>query len=304
MTAATPPRPIRRGNMVLTITGLIALLSVTGAATPKSVAKLQALGLGQLDAQILLHVAPVVVGAVAAFVAQTLAAGRSTIVRFGIFAGLGLLTGFMLGYCLDLFAGAGALLDAVFGPSQMRDEHVVGWTMTILCCAWALIMTALAVFGTPAARALQEANGDPECAEVRPRDRAIFREAAVGMAASGVSTGALTILAQTGASGTSGAVLAAVSALGCIVSTWASWVLWKRSDELQQRAVLLAYTGSALVLTFAAFAWAIAESLGFSITLTPYALYLAFTIVQFVAAAISQVVTQGYDAPNPRSRAA
>lgn len=303
MTASSPAAPKPRGRMVLTVTGLLILLSATGAATPKTVAKLQAMGLGLTEAHVLLHVAPVLFCALAAVAAQMIAAGRSTPVRFGIYGALGLTTGFLLGYCLDLFVGAGAALEAAFGPSEMRDEHVIGWTVTILALTWALMLGAIAVFGTPAARALQEADSDPDCAEVRPRDRAISREGALGMAALGVSTGALTILAQMGPAGPTAAILAAISVLGFLGSTLASWSIWRRSDELQQRAVLQAYTASALAVTLGVFAWAVATSLGAEITLSAYALYIAFTVVQFIAGIAANIVTQALMSA-PRGRAA
>ncbi|MBU6371796.1 MAG: hypothetical protein KJS97_03635 [Alphaproteobacteria bacterium] len=301
---ATKPQPARSGQMAITVTGLLIFLSATGAAAPKTVGRLQGLGIGLTEAQIVLHVAPVLIGAVAVVLAQMIAAGRSTPVRFGVYALLGVFTGFILGAALDLFVGVSALITAVFGPGEIRDEHAVGWAVTAMCIAWALMMAAIAVFGTPAARALQDAGGDPECAEVRPRDRALSREGALGMGALGVSTGALTILSQTAASGAAAAVLAAVAALGFIGSTWASWSIWRRSDELQQRAVLQAYTGSALIVTAAVFIWAIATSLGAQLTLSPYALYIGFTVVQFAAAIAANIGSQIALSSSPRGRTA
>lgn len=303
MPASSPAAPSPRGRMALTVTGLFVLLSATGAATPKAVAKLQALGLGVTEAHVLLHVAPVVLGALATVAAQMIAAGRSVPVRFGVYGGLGILTGFVLGYCLDLFVGAGMALEAAFGPSKMGDEHLIGWSVTILTLIWAVMLGAVAVFGTPAARALQEPDGDPDCAEVRPRDRAISREAALSMAALGVSTGALTILDQMAPAGPAAALLAAVSVLGFLGSTIASWSIWRRSDELQQRAVLQAYAACALAVTLGVFAWAVATSLGAQITLSPYALYIAFTLVQFVAGIAANIATQAVMSA-PRGRAA
>ena len=300
----TRPKSPRRGQMAVTVTAILIFLSATGAAAPKTVAKLEALGIGLTEAQVILHLAPVLIGAFATIVARMLAANRPGPVRAGVYTLVGMGTGFVLGMCLDLFVGLGALMTAVFGPSDLQDEHAVGWAVTVVSLGWALMLAAIAIIGTPAARALQEADGAPECEEVRPRDRRMSQEAAIGLAASGISTGALTILAQTSAQGATGAILATVAALGFLASIWTSWTMWRRCDELEQRAVLQAYTASALVVMVGVFAWALANGLGAEITFSAYALYIGFTVIQFAVAMIANVTTQMGNGPRPKGSVA
>jgi energy-coupling factor transporter transmembrane protein EcfT len=141
---------------------------------------------------------------------------------------------------------------------------------------------------------------------VRPRDRALSRVGAIGMIATGLCLGALTLLDQTGATGVMDQALAVIAAFTGLVSAFASWSIWRAADELQQRAILIAHASALTLLTTSAFIWAIAGSLGWPVKLMPYDVLLTMIIAQSVTAIVSGYATQFGAAPaaNARSRPA
>ena len=146
----------------------------------------------------------------------------------------------------------------------------------------------VALFGTPAARAIAlDLETDPECMEVRARDRTKFGVSAVGLLGQGVFTGALAVANQLDASAsmTGTSVLTAV-AIGAGAAVWSSWVLWCGFDEMLRRTVIEAYAWSGMTATIACLAWAVLESLDLAPVLSAYGAIVALVILQTVAAVL------------------
>jgi hypothetical protein len=129
-------------------------LSLTGAPTPKYVARLADVGVDSATAGLVLHLTPIAVGALLCGIGQWVALGQTRSARFAIYAALGLVTGLVMGLCLDLFAAATTWVNTAFGPSSARGGHAFGWAAAAISLFWGLLMAVIALFGSAAARAL------------------------------------------------------------------------------------------------------------------------------------------------------
>ena len=293
-----------RARFALSTAAMMAILSATAAPVPEALSALSSLGLSGLPATVVLHVGPVVATAALAWIGQALIAGRSQGVRFLAYTVVGLASGFFLATCLELFAGASAALQSVLGPIEASNAHIAGWAATGLSILWGLLLGAIALFGSPAARALQDEHTDPECTEVRPRDRALSRVAALGMTTAGISLGALTLLDQAHPTGATAVALATIATGAGLASAGANWVMWRAADEFQQQAILQAYAWSAIVISVGAFAWALTAALGANIAIAPYTILLVIMVVQFATALIAAGAAQSFTGALAKRRTA
>jgi hypothetical protein len=263
----------------------MAALSATGAPTPKTVALLERSGVGPDLAGPLLHVAPLVIAVAAWFLMRVLAHGRGATGRALIYAGVGGAVGFALAFCLDLFVGVLSAIERITGPLRESGKlDLIAWTVAGVSFFWAALMALAAMFGAPALRAMTSEQADPECFDVRGRERRHFAVSAIGMAGQGLFVGALAVAHQLDTAsavvrlGVAGAV-----ALGAFAFAWSSWTLWRDFDELQRRAVVEAYAWSGFIASIGCLAWATLESLALAPPLTAFGAVVALVILQTVA---------------------
>jgi hypothetical protein len=144
-----------------------------------------------------------------------------------------------------------------------------------------LLIGAVAAFGTQAATALQVEDMDPEFLEVRSRERSAFAMSAVGMATLGIACMALAVARQSLPDMRVGPV--AVALATAAASILLNYLLWRRCDEMQRRAVVNGYASSAIVATLGAFGWALGQSLGMLPPLDAAVTFLVLIAVQLLA---------------------
>lgn len=264
-----------------------AALSATGAPTPKTLARLTEQGLDAGAAGLLLHVAPVVLALAAWGGMRVLARGRGPMARMGLYAGAGGIVGFVTAFCLDLFVGVIPALERLTGP--LRDTggiDIAAWSLCAFSLFYGVVMLSIAAFGTPAMRAIAMENVDPECTDVRSKDRGTFAVSAAGLLGQGVFVGALAIAHQLGADASSltRVGIAGAVALGAGVFIWSSWVLWRGFDEMQRRVTIEAYAWSGLIAWLACLVWSVLESLSLAAPMTAYTAIIALVALQTAAA--------------------
>ena len=263
---------------VLTITAVAALFSATGVAEPDALALLQNLGVPEALARFAAHAAPVVLTALVLSGAVIATRGRGHMVRFGIFLVAGGFVGFITAWCVELLAGVGPLLTAFAGPlgeATLTDR--LAWVFVVFCVSIGALMIVTATLGSSGAGALQIGECDAEALDVRQRDRAVYGWASLGMIGQGAAVAGLALMNQ---SLTTNAPGLAVAIGGAAAFTLASVMLWRGYDELLRRVVVDSYSISAVIATFALFAWVAAELAGFAPALEAYSALLAFFAVQ------------------------
>jgi hypothetical protein len=262
------------------------VLSLTGAPTPKTAARLDAAGLSPDLAAALLHAAPVLIGMLGLGAGILLSRGRGPLTRGAILAGAGGVIGFITAFCLDLFVALPALVERATGP--LREATIVdvaAWSLAVFSMIFGLMTLAVAQLGTPAMRAINFEGLDEEALEVRQRDRGVFRLSAMGIMGQGVFMGALAVLHQMEptASGMARGVAVVVLALGVLAFAWSSWRIWAGMDELMRRTVMDAYAWSGIVVTVAGVVWAVLEALRITPPLSAYAMIILLIAVQTFA---------------------
>jgi hypothetical protein len=282
--AATPTKPVLRPMLAAGVA--MSVLSLTGAPTPKTVARLEAAGLGPDLAGPLLHVVPVLAGMLCIGAGGLLARGRGPLARGAILAGAGGILGFLSAFCLDLLVAVPALMERLTGP--LRDAtalDVAAWSLAALSMAFGLMTLAVAQFGTPAMRAINFEGLDEEALEVRQRDRGVYRLSALGIIGQGVFMGALAVLHQMEptATGAARGIAVVTLALGVLAFAWSSWRIWAGMDELMRRTVMDAYAWSGIVVTVAGVVWAVLEALRITPPLSAYAMIILLIAVQTFA---------------------
>jgi len=282
MSKSSPARSRRSGYGALTIGVLAALAAATGRPDQEALAALTGLGLPQGLAVAAMYVAPVAIIVLAVLIGRALARGRPAAVRWVIFAGFGAAAGFVLGLCLDLFAGLPDLASRAFGPlSEPTLLDVSLWIMAGFSLVCGFGVAAIALLGPPAMTALQVEEADPECLEVRRTERAVFAWSALGMLTLGASSAGLAIARQ--AAEDARLIPVVIAGVAALISALANYRLWAGFDEMQRRHVVEGYAASAVVATLGAFVWAMAEALGYVPGLDATGVFLALLFVQLVA---------------------
>lgn len=292
---ATGRKPLVRPT--LTIGVAMALLSLTGAPTPKTLARLEGAGVPADQGAMLLHAAPVVIAMIGLGAGLLLGRGRGPLARSVILALAGAVIGFLMAVCLDLFVGFLPLMERITGPLREANKlDVATWCLAVLSIVYGLLTTSLAQFGTPAMEAINFEGADPECLEVRTRDRGTFARASVGLIGQGVFLGALAVLHQLApdANGALRGGAVVTLTLGALAFAWSSWVIWKGMDELLRRTVVEAYAWSGLLATIGCLVWAVLEGLKMA---PPLSAYATITALIFVQTMTSMFITAGFGSP-------
>lgn len=290
-----------RGYGVLTTAFFATLLVATGRPEPETLEAVIGFGVPAAAANAALYAAPVVLMVAAMAVGRAVASGRAPAVRWAIYAGLGAVAGFVLGLCLELFAGASDILARFVGPlaaPTLLDTFL--WVLAGLGAALGLLLGAIAAFGRPAVSALQVEAADPECIDVRRSERAMFGWSAAGMATLGLSCAALAVARQAGEQDRAGPVIVAL--LAGAASAYASFVLWRGFDEMQRRHVVEGYAASAIAATLGAFLWAAAQALGLVPAVDATGVFLVLISVQLIATSYVAGSVMGQNAARGRGR--
>jgi hypothetical protein len=268
---------------VLTVGVAFAILSATGAPTPKTLARLEGAGLSPDLAAAALHVAPVFIAMAGLAGGLVLSRGRSPLAR-GVMLGLtGAVIGFLLAMCLDLFVGVLPAMEAVTGP--MRDASgldIAAWSLAAVSILYGAITLAISGFGKPAMEAINFEGVEAACLEVRGRDRGMFAWSSLGLVGQGVAIGALAVLHQIGpeaAGAVRGGAVVAIT-LGALAFAWSSWSIWTSMDELMRRMSVESYAWSGGVATVGGLVWAVLEALRLAPPLTAYGMLVGLIFVQ------------------------
>jgi hypothetical protein len=281
-TAASADGPKVRGNGVLTLGILGALIAATGVPTPDTLEQLVSWGVPEMAARAGMYVAPVVVIVAAMLIGRALGAGRSPGVRWTLYAVLGAVAGFFLSMCLEVFAGLPPMIERATGPlGEAGLAEIVLWALAGFGVFMGLMLSGISIFGRPGLSALQVEEVDEECLDVRRAERAAFGWSAFGMITLGVACAALAVARQAGDDGRFAPVVIALVAGAA--SALANYVLWRSFDELQRRHVINGYATSAIVVTLGAFVWAALEPLQAVPRLDATSAFLALVLIQTVA---------------------
>lgn len=274
--------PKVRGNGVLTLAVAGALLSATGAPVADTLADVIAWGAPEPIARAALYVVPVLGMVAAVLLGRVLGKGRSRGVRWILYAVLGAFAGFLLGRCLDLFAGLPGLIELAVGPLAEPDGvGIVIWAIGALCIALGVMVGLIGVVGQPVVNALQVEETDPECVEVHKNERGVFALSGFGMATLGIACAALAVSRQAGEAERLLPVL--VAFVAAVLSVGANYALWRGFDEMQRRHVVNGYSTSAIVVTLGAFAWAGLQALGLAQPVDAAGVFATLVIVQLIA---------------------
>lgn len=302
--SSTPPaaRPSLL-RAALTVGGVFALLSATGAPTPKTLKRLVDAGASAEAATVALHVAPVLIAVIGLTAGLLLVRGRGGVMKSAVLAVVGGVIGFLTAFCLELFVGVLPLLEVVTGP--LREATVVdvaAWSLATLSLVFGCMTLAIARFGAPAMQAINFEALDPECLEVRKADRSMFLQSGYGMIGQAVFVGALAVLHQLSpdASGALRGGASVVLALGLIAFTASSWLLWRRMDELMRRMVVESYAWTGLFATVGLMAWATIDALTGA---TAFSAYAGTVILLFLQTFVTMFIAAGFGAPGGRKEA-
>jgi hypothetical protein len=268
------PEPLQFRAIIgptLAALGATALLSLSGAPAEKTLVRLQALGVGEGDGRLLLHLAPLLVVGIAVPMGMALSRGRSQAARLVLQGGLGAIVGFLTAFCLDLFIGFGAVLETFFGP-----QNPAHWVDVI---AWMVVAFSV-IFGVLGALSPLQGGGR---ANAMGHDRAVMIWAGFGLIGHGMLVGALAVLHQSEAPSTLARLQAlGLFGLGVLMFAWSSIVLWRRYDELYRLVVVRAYAWTGGIASTFVVAWAALELAGFAPTLSLYAVSILLLALQFV----------------------
>lgn len=283
----------RRSAGVITIGIAAVLLSATGQPTPKMLARLAEWGWPDLAARIVIHALPVVLIVSAVVLGRALAKGRSKMTRWIIYALLGGVAGFFTGYTMDIMSGVPGAIEALNGPlAEPSVVDIALWTLGGISIATGMMVAAIAAFGPPAAYALNlEADLDPEAMDIRKAERGIYGLSSFGLVTMGIANIALAIAQQSANGATLGPSIIALVAGAA--SIFISIVMWNLMDELQRRQVVNAYAVSAMIFTFGAFVWSIAEVQGLAPPFSASASFAVISLTQMVSASIITATVAG-----------
>jgi hypothetical protein len=269
------------GYGVITLGALSVLMVATGRPEPDTLSTVIGWGVPSGVAAAALYVAPVVLIVAALLIGRAIGRGRSATFRWIAFALLGMLAGFVLGLCLQVFAGAPDLLARVVGPlgePTVLDAFL--WILAAFCGFSGLLVALIAIFGRSAVVAVQVEEADAECVEPMRSERGMFGWSGFGMLTLALACASLAVARQ--ADVTVRLTPIVVAAAAAIASMASNYVLWRGFDEMQRRHVVEGYASSAIVATLGAFVWALAEAAGLAPELNATGVFLALTFVQLV----------------------
>lgn len=294
MQTQTGPRRSSAGAMLVSGTGAMAVLSATGTPTADTVQTLVNAGLPQAAAGPLLHLAPIAATAILILAMRAVGPKVGPMTRLFVYAGGGGLIGFFTAFCLDLFAAIPPVIASLAGPMREANSIDIAARATVaFSIAMALMTASVAAFGTPAVRAMQITDADPECASVAGQDRSQNALSSIGLFGQGLFVAALAVAnqaeVQTPALQT-GAAIAAI--LGAALFGWSSLALWRSFDEMLRRVVMEAYAWTGLLASVACLAWAVLESLHIVAPMTGYGAMVTLVALQtFVTMIVSGAFT-------------
>ncbi len=302
-TETSPIPPVNPAFGLAAIAVAATAVSATGAPAAKTVARLVRLGVPEAAAGPVLYIAPVVVAVLGLLVMRMLAKGRGPMTRLAIYTFSGGVIGFITGMCLDLFVSVIPALEWLTGPlSEPSNLDLAAWATAIVSLFMAAITALVALFGTPAARAMAlDLEADPEWMEVHARDRAKYAVSTVGLLGQGVFVGALAVANQVNASASMTQITVAIMvALGAYV--WSSWTLWRGFDEMLRRTVIEASAWSGAIATVVCSAWAVLEILNLAPVLSAYGAIVALVALQTMASLVISG-NMAMASTNPKARA-
>ncbi len=299
MSSSTPTAPRQNTYGVVTLGLLAAAMVATGAPDAETAAWVAERGVPTALAVPAMYVIPIAAIVAALLLARALGRGRPFWLRWTLYGVLGAAGGFVMGLCLELFAGVPGLITALIGPmaeATMLDMCL--WVIGTMCIVLGLMIGGIALFGRNAVAALQvEETTEIDFEDLRRAERRVFAWSSAGMLALGVACCALAVMRQAEASALIGPLVVAIAAAG--LSVVASYVLWRGFDEMQRRHVVDGYSVSAIVLTVGSFVWALFEPLGYAPPLSATGVFLALIFVQLLAtsyvtsAAVGQINAAG-----------
>jgi hypothetical protein len=269
------------GFGVITLGVLTVLIVATGRPEADALAALAGWGVPQGVATAALYVIPVVAIVGAILLGRVMGRGRSVTVRWIVFGLLGAAGGFVLGLCLEVFAGAPAIIASATGPlAEPTALDVFLWCLAAFCAFSGLMVALIAMFGRSAVVAVQVEEVDAEFAEPMRAERNMFAWSGFGMLTLAVACAGLAIARQA----EEGARIApiAIAIISAIASVAANYVMWRGFDEMQRRHVVEGYAASAIVATLGAFGWALAEAAGLAPEIDATGVFLALIFVQLV----------------------
>lgn len=292
-------RPRSYGLIFWALAG--ALVIATGAPVPKTLDLLTGAGLPDLWARAVLYAAPLLTLIGVVIGARLVTRGRRPVVRSLMLGFAGAIVGFVMAFCLDLFAAAPAALTALTGPlAEPGPVEQALWVFGGISLVIALLILPLAIFGSPAMQALNmDEEMDPEVMDIRRSERVAFALSSLGLATLGIAVIALSVARQSGPEAALGPVIVALAA--GVVSIVINIVLWLRFDELQRRQVVDGYASSAVIVTGGLFFWALAQVLNLVPPVDAGGVFLLLCVIQFIA--VSWVAGASFSGSSVRRQA-
>jgi len=270
----------------------LAAISATGRPGPESLAMMSSLGLPDWAGTLAVHAIPVVLAVVLLVVGRMATRGMGHGLKWGIYGLLGMVVGMVTAWHLELFAGVPAIIEAANGPLvEAETTEILLWGLGSICMMMAVMVGAVALFGSNAAKAMQVEEVDPELLDVRRAERGLYAYSAFGMATVAIACMALAIARQSLPDMRIGPLL--IAGVAALASIAANWILWRHCDELQRRTVINGYAVSAVAATLGAFGWAMASAAGYVGQIDAAAAFVALTIIQLIATASTTASMMG-----------
>lgn len=269
------------GYGVITLGVLSALMVATGRPEPDTLATVVGWGVPGGIATAAMYVVPVALIVGALLLGRVIGRGRSVTLRWTVYALLGMVAGFVLGLCLEVFAGAPDIIASVTGPlSEPTILDIFLWVLAVFCGFSGAMVGLIGVFGRSAVVAVQVEEADADCVEPMRSERGMFAWSGFGMLTLAMACASLAIARQADEAARMAPI--AIAVITAIASIVANYVLWRSFDEMQRRHVVEGYAASAIVATLGAFAWALVEAAGLAPELDATGVFLALMFVQLV----------------------
>jgi len=280
---ANRSNPVLRAG--LAFGAVTALFSATARPSPKTLDWLVAQGVSEGAATVFLHIAPVI--AIGGSVALGGMLGRrlKPLPRALMLAGSGMIGGFLLAVCLDLFAAvADVLRPNLGGLGEPGGVELAAWSVAVISILLGLMVLAVRVFGRSAVELAAIRTLSVEQAAVTRRDRELFMWAGACSIVQGVAVAAFALLHQS-APETELRLPLAMFAGGAGIATVAlQAAVYLRMDEFLRRAAIDAFAVSGALAVVGLGGWALFEEVGLAPPVTAFGAFVGLLLVQSIVA--------------------
>lgn len=284
--------PILRA--ALAFGAVTALLSAASRPTGKTLDWLVARGAPEDLATVFLHVAPVFAIGGAVAIGAALGRRMKPLARGLALAVCGMIGGFLLAVCLDVFAAvADALRPSVGGLGEPGGVELLAWSVSVISFLLGLMILAVRVFGRAAVELAAIRPVSAEQAAVTRKDRELFGWAGASSIVQGVAVGAVALLHQSAPEAGARMPLALFAGSAVLAAVALQAAVYLRMDEFLRRAVIDAYALSGALTIVGLAGWTLMEAVGLAPPVTAFGAFAGLLLVQSIIAMTMASVRTG-----------